>query len=276
MSNSHRDVLAGTIAELSWLEVERAAREDAVLLWAFGVIEQHGPHLPSGTDVYLPAELLRQVRSDLHRRGVPALIVPPCYWGVNVVSGSFPASYGVRPEVLQGLMVDVFAGFAQDGFTRVFCFSGHGDALHNRTVHAGVRLGVERTGMSIRFVVDRSLAARIGVEPDDPHVAVFEPVPHPAHVIDVHAGRWETSAMAYARPDLVRGDVADGLAATGFQPADLAEWRRGYEHARRKAPLGYVGDPATATSAEGASWMQGTAERAVDAILAGGPMPATE
>ena len=40
----------------------------AVVLWGLGVIEQHGPHLPLGTDVYMPSELLRRVRKQLARR----------------------------------------------------------------------------------------------------------------------------------------------------------------------------------------------------------------
>ena len=89
---SATDIFAGTIAEMTWLEVEQAAKGGAALLWAFGVIEQHGPHLPTGTDVYLPQAQLREVRRLLGERGIDALIVPPYYWGVNVVSGAFPAS----------------------------------------------------------------------------------------------------------------------------------------------------------------------------------------
>ena len=40
-----------TMADMTWLEVERAARNGAVVLWGLGVIEEHGPHLPLGTDV---------------------------------------------------------------------------------------------------------------------------------------------------------------------------------------------------------------------------------
>jgi len=113
------DVFSETIAEMTWFEVEAAAKRGAVLLWAFGVIEQHGPHLPTGTDVYLPAARLRRIRRVLKERQVEALIVPPYYWGVNVVSGSFPASYRVRPELMRELMADVLCSFEQDGFRHV-------------------------------------------------------------------------------------------------------------------------------------------------------------
>ncbi|UGQ11831.1 creatininase family protein [Yinghuangia sp. ASG 101] len=270
------DVFADTMAELTWFEVADAARRGAVLLWAFGVIEQHGPHLPTGTDVYLPSARLREVRRLLAARGVEALIVPPYYWGVNVVSGSFPASYGVRPELMAEVTADLLAGMARDGFGQVFCFSGHGDALHNRTIHRGVLAARERCGVDASFVLEPALARRLGLDPGDPGLTVHAAPPddEPAGggerpmYADVHAGRWETSVMAHVRPDLVRDDVRSGLAATRVGPDELAVWRRGFDDARRVTPLGYCGDPAAASRAEGRRTHDVSAELAADAIEA--------
>ncbi|MDT0269670.1 creatininase family protein [Streptomyces sp. DSM 44915] len=264
------DVFAGTLAELTWYEVERAARDGAVLLWAFGVIEQHGPHLPTGTDVYLPSARLRDVRGLLADRGVPALIVPAYYWGVNVVSGSFPASWGVRPELMEQVMADLLTGMAKDGFRHVFCFSGHGDALHNRTVHAGVRAGRARSEADVSFVLEPELVERLGLDPDDPALTVHASAaaPSPPGEVDVHAGRWETSMMMHSHAGLVREDVRPGLVPTGHGPEQLAVWRRGYDDARATTPLGYFGDPAAASRAEGERHHRTTAELAADAIVA--------
>ena len=280
------DIFAGTIAEMTWLEVDRAAKDHAILLWALGVIEQHGPHLPTGTDVYLPQALLRELRHVLAGRGVAALIVPPYYWGVNVVSGAFPASYRVRPELMKELMADVFGSLKTDGFDHVFCFSGHGDALHNRTIHDGVRLGVQRSGIDISFVADAALLTRLGLALDDPQVTLQSSggnglfgalgsspsAPNrdgsdaPPRYIDLHAGQWETSMMMCSCPTLVREDVRRTLRPTDHGPEDLAEWRRGHDHARQKTPLGYFGDPAAASLEEGRGSLRSAAERAADAI----------
>ena len=263
----HVDIFAGTIAEMTWPEVDKAAKDGAVLLWAFGVIEQHGPHLPTGTDVYLPSIRLRQVKRLLAVRGVQALIVPPYYWGVNEVSGSFPASYRVRPSLMTELMADVFESLERDGFKRVFCISGHGDALHNRTIYDGVRLGSSRTALRIRFLADEGLAARLDLQRDDPYVATFPSArPRASGILDVHAGRFETGMMLCACARLVRNDVRVGLKATAYGSADLAEWRKGSEHARRKTPLGYFGDPAAASAAEGRRVASGTAQRITEVI----------
>ena len=51
-------------------------------------------------------------------------------------------------------------------------------------------------------------------------------------------------------------DVAAKLPSTGFLPADLAEWRKGGEHAMRKTPHGYLGDPASADAERGRKDME--------------------
>jgi creatinine amidohydrolase len=283
------DIFADTIAEMTWYEVDRAARDGAVLLWAFGVIEQHGPHLPTGTDVYLPQARLREVKRSLAARGIAALIVPPYYWGVNVVSGGFPASYRVRPAVIKELMADVFESLSSDGFRRVFCFSGHGDALHNRTIHEGIRLGASRTPLDISFVIDSALAVRLGIDLTDPHITL--PVGEKAdgirffqvnssspsapenteqapRYVDVHAGRWESSMMLASCAQLVRDDVRRTLKSTDLGPDALAVWRQGFEHARRTTPLGYFGDPAAGSREEGQRSLRSSADVAAEAIAA--------
>ena len=281
------NVFADTIAEMTWFEVDEAAKNGAVLLWSFGVIEQHGPHLPCGTDVYIPQARLREVKAILAQRGIQALIVPPYYWGINVVSGAFPASYRVRPEIMKELMVDLFDSFRQDGFSTVFCFSGHGDRLHNLTIHEGITRAAQRTGMDISFVSDTALLLRLGIPLDDPCVTVHktgsgrlfgaltaspsafdEDEEHPPKFIDVHAGQWETSMMLCACPDLVHDEVRKTLLSTDLGPDDLAEWRKGFEHARAKTPQGYFGDPAAASADEGRRSLRLSAERAADAIQA--------
>lgn len=266
-ASAHPDIFADTIAQMTWFEVDRAAKDGAILLWAFCVIEQHGPHLPTGTDVYVPTLQLRRVRILLAERGVKALIVPPYYWGINYVSSGFPASYQVRPSSMVELMADVFASIKQDGFTHVFCVSGHGDALHNLTILQGVKTGSERTGLDISFVTDPALATRLGLDLSDPCLTLQAPAP-PSHAefLDVHAGRWETSIMLRACPGLVREDLRSKLRSTDYGPNDLAEWRKGREHARGKTPLGYFGDPAAASPEEGERWLAGSAQSLADAI----------
>jgi creatinine amidohydrolase len=245
-------IFKDTIADMTYPEVEQAVRDGAVALWALGVIEQHGPHLPLGTDVYVPMARLRRARQILAGRGIQALIVPAFYWGVNHVTGVFPGTFHLRPEIMVEVMLDTFRSLRKDGFQKAFCLSGHGDALHNRTVDAGVVRGRAETGLDAYVILSEGLLKRLGLDPAQPHLVVTPNERMTGKFLDVHAGDWETSVVMAEYPDLVREKIARTLPSTDFLPADLAEWRQGGEHAKQKTPQGYLGDPAVADAERGA------------------------
>jgi creatinine amidohydrolase len=257
-----------TMADMTWPEVDEAARAGAVVLWGLGVIEEHGPHLPLGTDVYLPYAALKLARRRLAERGVRALLAPPFYWGINNVTGSFPGSFTVRPDTMLALMLDVFQSLRKDGFERVFCLSGQGDALHNQTMAEAIRRGRVETGVRAYFVVSNQWAERLRFDPADPQFLIYPQSLPPAKFMDVHAGNAETSMVWGWYPDVVRGDVVKTLRATDLGADDLAEWRRGWSNARQKTPLGYLGDPAAADPQRGRMIIEAQAALVADAIAA--------
>ncbi len=260
-------VFHDTMADMTYPEIERAAQSGAVALWGLGVIEQHGPHLPLATDVYVPMAILRAARRLLAARGIESVIVPPFYWGVNHVTGAFTGSFVVRPAVMIELMTDVFASLKKDGFTRLFCLSGHGDALHNRTLLEGVRQGSRVAAIDGRMLVKRAALERLGFDPADPRLAIGEESAEaPAKFLDVHAGDWETSLVWAAFPEIVRDELLPRLAPTELAYADLLEWRKGGEHARQTTPLGYFGDPAAASRERGLALLQREAEAVAGAV----------
>ena len=253
-------VFTDTMAEMTYKEVEASIQRGAIGLWAMGVIEQHGPHLPTGTDVYIPGARLRAVKAHLSQAGIEALIIPPFYWGVNFVSASFPASIKVRAEVMIELLTDVMKSLGQDGMRRMFLISGHNDRAHNQALVAAVRKGREESGLQPWFVCDRIVAERLGHGPGDPDVLPFEAPPEPdGAYLDIHAGAVETSIMLGCNPGLVRRETLPGLKPTNLQASDLAQWRHGYETAKKVTPQGYFGAPADATPQRGSALLENEA-----------------
>lgn len=82
-------ILKDTIAEMTHAEVAEALGRGAIALWGCGVAEQHGPHLPTGTDIYIPSARLHLVRRMLADHGIEARIIPPFYWGGEPCLGQF-------------------------------------------------------------------------------------------------------------------------------------------------------------------------------------------
>ena len=258
-----------TMADMTFREIEAAAREGAIVLWGLGVIEEHGPHLPLATDVYVPYATLRAVRRMLAERGVPSVIAPLFYWGVNAATSAFAGSFVVRPEVMIELMKDVFRSLRKDGFGSVYCLSGHGDAAHNCALLEGVSAGSAYGAIDGTLIVTPAAAARFGFDAGDPYLVVTQPAPRPAEpYLDIHAGSDETSMIWGHFPDVVRDDVLPALAPTNYVLEDLLEWRKGEQHAVRKTPDGYLGDPAAARPERGVGLIEADATAIADAIVA--------
>lgn len=256
-----------TMADMTYPEVVEAARRGAVVLWALGVIEEHGPHLPLATDVYVPCATLREARALLAERDIESVIAPPFYWGINAATAAFAGSFIVRPETMLELMKDVFRSLRKDGFETVFCLSGHGDAAHNAVLYDGVRAGRDFGPIESYMLVTPAFAQRLGFDEADPLLALMHSAPsEPAKYVDVHAGNWETSMVWAKYPDVVRTEISTLLPPTNALLEDLMEWRKGGEHAVRATPHGYLGDPAAADRQRGHETVRSEGETIARAI----------
>jgi creatinine amidohydrolase len=263
-----RSVLSGTLAEMTYVELETAARNGAVALWALGAIEEHGPHLPLATDVYVPTAQLRHAQQKLSAQRISSVIVPAYYWGVNNVTGAFPGSIHIRPEIMVELMTDVFRSLARAGFKEIFCITGHYDAAHGRALIEAVRRANQAGIIKAYFVVPKPLGTRLGVREAEAGFLLIEPStgPAPAHP-DLHAGEGETSAVLAIAPDLVHKDIASKLPSTDLTAKDVEEWRKGQERAKQITPQGYLGAPARADADSGAARIEMDGRRIAEAIV---------
>jgi len=260
---------AGTMAEMTYVEVEDAAAKGAVALWAIGAIEAHGPHLPLSVDVTAPQGELASVQARLGRLGVRSVIVPPYYWGVNRVTGSFGGSIDVRPETMAALIGDVVASLGRMGFKEVYLVTGHFDAAHGRTIIEAVKAANAAGGPKARFVVPAALGQRLGLTPGEPGFVLVDAPPAQANppAGDLHAGEAETSLMLHLSPGEVRAARKD-LPTVTLTPERLTRWREGYAIAREITPDGYVGAPAQASAVKGKARLETEAAAMAQAIAA--------
>ena len=241
-------IFADTIVDMTYPEVEAAAKRGAVALLPMGVVEEHGPHLPAGVDVYGSYTLARLLRQELAAQGVEAVVAPPFYWGINGVTAGWPATFRVRTEVAAGLLTDMINTLVEDGFENVFLVNHQGDAAHARMVLQVLGDQHEAGHTGVSWVEDEPTMKRHGGSADEPHWTMYS-LPTEASALKtsgklgVHAHEVETAMMVRWFPELVNYEALRGLEPTDLTPDDLTEWRKGGEHMRRVTPQGYFGDP---------------------------------
>ncbi|OGP66093.1 MAG: hypothetical protein A2170_01000 [Deltaproteobacteria bacterium RBG_13_53_10] len=260
-------VFDGTMADMTYVEIERAAEEKAIILLPTGVIEEHGPHLPLGVDVYGSYLIAKRIRAELSRKGIGSLIAPPFYWGMNNCTASFAGSFTVREETMTNLIWDIMTSLKRWGFSNVFILNHHYDRDHTRVLNAAIQKSRLDTGIRAYWLLDDVLAKNVGVTGREPYVLISEapPVP-PTPFLDIHADSSETSFMMCYFPDLVDRNVLNSLRSTRVTVEDFKVWRRGWEEARKITPQGFLGDPASASPERGRDGIEAYGKRAADLI----------
>jgi mycofactocin precursor peptide peptidase len=188
-----------------------------------GSTEQHGPHLPLDTDTRIANAVAHAAATHLKTAGYPdeLLVAPVVAYGASGEHEGFAGTVSIGTEALEHLLLE-YGRSAGDWARRLVFVNGHGgnvDAL--KAAITGLRSEGRDAGWC-------SCAAPEG---------------------DAHAGHTETSVLLHISPETVSTDqwrTGNVSPLAGLMP----EMRRGGVAA--VSEVGVLGDPTTATAAEGA------------------------
>jgi mycofactocin system creatininase family protein len=186
-----------------------------VLVVPLGSCEQHGPHLPLGTDTFVAAALAQR----LAERSAGFVVAPPVAISASGEHAGFAGTLSIGTDVTAAVLVEIAR--SAEWASGMVIVNGHGGNAE---------------------AVDRAVAT---IRAEGRNVLAWWPrVPGG----DAHAGRTETSLMMAIEPALV--DVR-GASPGELRPlAEIAaELRTG--GVRSISPSGVLGDPTDATLEHG-------------------------
>jgi creatinine amidohydrolase len=265
------NIFEETMAHMTYLQIEEAAREGSIILFPTGVIEEHGPHLPLAVDVYGSYVQSRMVKSELEKKGIKALIAPPFYWGINLATNSFAGSFTCREETVTSVLRDVLASLKRWGFSQVFFINHHLDGDHMQAVDKAIRKARMEIGIEAYWILDQFVAKPLGLKGDETHLLLHRSLMGlgtPSPYLNIHAEAYETSFMWLYLPELVDLEVLRKLEPTQLTMKDLLVWRKGGVEARKITPQGYFGDPTAANPERGKEAMETYGEVVAEVIEA--------
>ena len=205
-------------------------------------VEQHGHHLPVGTDTILVDAVARLTGE--RAEGLPLLTLPPIWTGFSPHHVSFGGTTSVGFDTLHRCLTEVAASAITAGFDAVLLLNGHGGNISvvNGTASS---VGADHPEAELLALTYFQLAAPFVDE-------IRESDPGGMG----HGGEFETSLMLHLRPDLVREEQAhvtyrdepyDDAGREMFVGGPLSVYRPfdAYTHE------GQLGDPSLATAAKG-------------------------
>ena len=176
--------------EQAWPELSDLAErgEGEVGLVPVGATEQHGPHLPTGTDTIIATALCDKASEVTGAPVLPAIPVA-CSYGHGT---RIPGTLSLTPELLAAIVRQYAEWTATSGLRRLLFVNAHfgnSAAIGTATDHLRLFRPDLRVASIDWWTLDPSVAAEMVVDGDD-----------------VHANRGETAVMLALAPELVHLD----------------------------------------------------------------------
>jgi creatinine amidohydrolase len=228
-----------------------ASATDLVLV-PVGACEQHGPHLPTGTDFMIVSEVAeraaRALSTDMRVRVTPTLPV-----GYSRHHLPFGATLSVSAETLQRFLIEVCDSLVNDGFRQIFLINGHGgnsDIVNVVARETALAHGVTAGAGSYWVMAWDALVAEGA---------------HERNRLPGHAGAFETSIVMALWPELVSSSRPHRDGDFGVDPAASCGDYLSEDHRNWARIAGYSDSPDRANAADGHRWLDAT----VSGVVAG-------
>lgn len=220
----------------------RTAAPEALLVFPLGSTEQHGPHLPVGTDSFAVEHVARAAAVSAGAR-IPVLVAPTLTFGSSHHHVPFGGTMSVGTEAYYRLVSDLLESLIAGGFRRIFIVNGHGG------------------NHELAELVARDLALRHPV-----HIAAgsYWRIAWDALIasgarergrLPGHAGDFETSLMLALRPELATQPPAHRDDMTPGSQRDIARPYRKEAHGSWQSIDGFTDSPDRADGSRGNAYL---------------------
>ena len=224
---------------LTWAAVKEEIQNgrDTVVV-PLGSTEQHGRHMPLGTDAVLGDEFGWGLAQRLN-----AFLAPTVRLGCSEHHLAFPGTISLSEDTFQRLVIDVVASLSSHGFRRIVLLPTHGGNFKPLAEAVEKIEPVE----SVKVVAFTDLDALVRAAFESSKSFGVGPAQSGAH-----SGEWETSLMLSLRSEQVKMEHA----AEGFV-GELSEiMSKVFNGIQSLDENGVLGDPRPATAEAGKKYFE--------------------
>jgi|RhiMethySRZTD1v2_1073278.scaffolds.fasta_scaffold122748_2 creatinine amidohydrolase len=247
------------VKEMNTEQIKALDREKTVVILPGGILEEHGPYLPSFTDGYRDKRLTEALANGIvEKPGWKVLVFPVIPLGTYPANNLgqkyvFPGSYTVRPATLRAVFMDLATDLGEQGFRWVFVVHSHLSPSNNRALN--------QAGDYFHDIYRGQMVHLMALISAQPRQTVRSEEEQREDAAGTHAGVSETNHILFLRPDLVNP------AYKNAPPLPARDLKQRQEIAKANDWAGYWGSPRLATAAAGAASLKRLSSRLVDLAL---------
>ena len=116
------------LADLNWVNGKELAKKVKTAIIPIGATEQHGPHLPIGTDTYILQGIITALKAEIGP-DYPVLFLPVLPFGKSPEHMDFFGTISLRSTTIISIMDDICSSLKRHGFKSVIFLNTHGGNL---------------------------------------------------------------------------------------------------------------------------------------------------
>jgi len=244
--------------ELSWKKIDELDRDKTIFFLPISPMEEHGPHLPVGTDMLIVTDSVKEAIKTIGKKkpDYNCVLMPTIPIGFCKFNTDFPGSISVSGKTVRDVVYSMGSALGEHGFKYFVVCTYHMALGHLRGIYSAMGKLESKYNMKT-------------VEPWSPYfynnmVQEREPKLGFDTTKEVHAGFRETSVMKYQYPYLV--DESYKKLQSIYR--DLSSPRvLGKKFKDLGIKEGYVGSPARADADYGRWFFSETVNMFVSATL---------
>jgi creatinine amidohydrolase/Fe(II)-dependent formamide hydrolase-like protein len=240
------------VQEMNTEQIRALDRQRTVVVLPGGILEQHGPYLPSFTDGYRNERLTQDLADAIVARpGWSVLVFPLIPLGVGGANEigrkySFSGTYAVRMATLRAVLMDLATELGDQGFKWIFVVHSHGSPNH--------QLALDQAGDYFHDTYGGRMVNLFGlIRPEllkvSQDLMSDEERKADETAID-HGAMRETSEVLFLHPELVNPGFRSATPYRTRDPKHAADVASGGNWP------GYFGSPSAASAAYGAKYWQ--------------------
>lgn len=245
--------------QLTYKQIDDLDRSQTLFFLPISPLEEHGPHLPVGTDIFTAQDTAVSAMKHIQKNhsSISCVLLPSIPLGYASFNTDFPGTVSVSPRVVKQIVYQYGKMLADHGFHFLMICTYHMALGHLKGIYAGMRK-LRRTHKMIVC------------EPWSPlfysdMISKKEPIVDFDTSTEIHAGFRETSLMSYTHPLLV--DKSYKELPLVFSK-DLFSARILFKTFKEIGITeGYVGNPSKANVSYGKWFFNLTVDAYVDAAL---------
>ena len=109
------------IEEMNAVEVRNMVNDHTIAIIVLGACENHGDHMPFGSDFIFPTEIAKRVATKVSN----VVVLPSIPYGVSLHHDRFQMTISLDPETMVSIISDILASLNQNKIRRILIINGH-------------------------------------------------------------------------------------------------------------------------------------------------------